>query len=141
PLMQKILNEKDSLNLVDHGAGKSYLGFILYDLFLKNYDNAHVYGIEVRDRLVKKSEELAQRLNFNDGMSFMAMTVEEAMKASELPSKIDIVTALHACDTATDNAIRFALERQSQYIVLVPCCQAEVASHLRKNKNNFTGNS
>ena len=45
-----------------------------------------------------------------------------------------MVTALHACDTATDDAIRFALKKQAQFIVLVPCCQAEVAAVLRKNK-------
>ena len=62
------------------------------------------------------------------------MSVEEAMSSTDIPAKVDITTALHACDTATDDAIRFALERQSKYIVLVPCCQAEVAAHLRKKK-------
>ena len=68
-------------------------------------------------------------------MSFKAMSVEEAMESTDIPDKVDITTALYACDTATDDAIRFALERQSKYIVLVPCCQAEVAAHLRQNKN------
>jgi tRNA A58 N-methylase Trm61 len=122
------------LVLVDHGAGKSYLGFILYDLLLKNHPEAHVYGIEFREQLVKSSEALAQKLGFSDGMSFKAMSVEEAMSSTDIPAKVDITTALHACDTATDDAIRFALERQSKYIVLVPCCQAEVAAHLRKKK-------
>jgi hypothetical protein len=48
-------------------------------------------------------------------MSFKAMSVEEAMNSNEIPAKVDITTALHACDTATDDAIRFALERQSKY--------------------------
>ncbi|HEX8964787.1 MAG TPA: methyltransferase, partial [Rhodocyclaceae bacterium] len=50
------------------------------------------------------------------------------------PQEVDIVTALHACDTATDDAIDFALARNARFIVLVPCCQAEVAAVLRKNK-------
>jgi hypothetical protein len=65
PLMADVLEHKNSLNLVDHGAGKSYLGFILYDLFLKKYEHAHVYGIETRAELVKKSTELAERLGFS----------------------------------------------------------------------------
>ena len=48
---------------------------------------------------------------------------------------MDVVTALHACDTATDDAIRFALQKQARFIVLVPCCQAELASVLKKNKS------
>jgi hypothetical protein len=51
-----------------------------------------------------------------------------------MPSKVDIVTALHACDTATDDAIRFALTKHAQYIVVVPCCQAELAGVLRRKK-------
>ena len=138
PLMDDVLKQKDSLSLVDHGAGKSYLGFILYDLFLKDKPGAHVYGIETRAELVDKSEALAQRLGF-EGMSFLAMTVEESMASTQLPEKIDIVTALHACNTATDDAIRFALNRDAQYIVLVPCCQAEVAAALRSNKGSTLG--
>ena len=57
----------------------------------------------------------------------------------ELPAQVDVVTALHACDTATDDAIRFALRKQARFIVLVPCCQAEVASCLRKHKNESFG--
>lgn len=134
PLMLNVLEQQKQLTLVDHGAGKSYLGFILYDLLLKEYEQAHVYGIEFREQLVKSSEALAEKLGFSEGMSFKAMRVEEAMTSTDIPAKVDITTALHACDTATDDAIRFALERQSNYIVLVPCCQAEVAAHMRQKK-------
>jgi hypothetical protein len=56
-----------------------------------------------------------------------------------MPEHIDVVTALHACNTATDDAIKFALHKQAKFIVLVPCCQAEVASVLNKNKNQSFG--
>ena len=69
-------------------------------------------------------------------MSFLNLTVEESIHVQALPEQIDIVTALHACNTATDDAIRFALNKQAKFIVLVPCCQAEVAAMLRKNKND-----
>ncbi|MGB9150835.1 MAG: SAM-dependent methyltransferase, partial [Burkholderiales bacterium] len=134
PLIKNIqLNQKD-ITIVDHGAGKSYLGFIIYDLFFKaQQTTSHIYGIERRDELVQKSVELAQRLNF-PRMSFLNLSVNESIASDSLPEKIDIVTALHACDTATDDAINFALKKHAQHIVLVPCCQAEVASVLKKNK-------
>jgi hypothetical protein len=138
PLLKEIGHD---ITLVDHGAGKSYLGFILYDLFFKTLkDQSHVYGIETREELVEKSRELAQRLGFN-GMSFLNLSVADSIYSEQLPEKIDIVTALHACNTATDDAIRFALEKHAQYIVLVPCCQAEVASVLRKNKSKSLAQS
>ena len=138
PLLNDVLGQQDTLTLADHGAGKSYLGFILYDLFLKERTGAHIYGIETRDELVEKSRELAVRLGFTR-MSFLAATVAESITTDALPPRIDIVTALHACNTATDDAIRFALARQARHIVLVPCCQAEVAAVLRKHKNESFG--
>ena len=134
PLLQEVRQEKNVLTLVDHGAGKSYLGFILYDLFFKSlHDASHIFGIETREELVIHSRDLARRLGFA-GMSFLNLSVAESITSSELPEKVDIVTALHACNTATDDAIRFALAKQASHIVLVPCCQAEVAAVLRKNK-------
>lgn len=137
PLIDEVLERQDSLTLADHGAGKSYLGFILYDLHLKTRP-AHVYGIETRDALVEKSRELAARLGFSR-MSFLNLSVADSIRAEELPASIDIVTALHACDTATDDAIRFALAKKARHVVLVPCCQAEVAAVLRKHKNASFG--
>jgi hypothetical protein len=119
--------------LADHGAGKSYLGFILYDLFFRERGQGHIYGIETRAELVEKSRELGRRLGF-ERMSFLHLSAAEAAAAAQLPDKIDVVTALHACDTATDDAIAFGLRKQAQFMVLVPCCQAEVASALREQK-------
>lgn len=134
PLLQEIKQSHHNIQLVDHGAGKSYLGFILYDLFFKTLNDAsHIYGIETRDDLVKHSQELASRLNFS-GMSFLNLSVEQSIESATLPAKVDVVTALHACNTATDDAICFALKKNAQFIVLVPCCQAEVSAVLRKNK-------
>jgi hypothetical protein len=58
-----------------------------------------------------------------------------------LPEQIDIVTALHACDTATDDAIAFALSHNAQHLVLVPCCQAEVAGALKAGKASALQNN
>lgn len=141
PLLQEIRQDHPDMQLVDHGAGKSYLGFILYDLFFKTLgDQSRIYGIETRDELVNKSRELAQKLNF-PGMTFLNLSVADSIESSQLPATVDVVTALHACNTATDDAIRFALAKQAKFIVLVPCCHAEVASVLRKNKGKAIAKS
>ncbi len=122
-----------AITLADHGAGKSYLGFIIYDLFFKARQNGHIYGIETRSELVQKSRELAVRLGF-ERMSFLNLSVAASVQSGELPERIDVVTALHACDTATDDAIAFGLQKHARYMVLVPCCQAEVARRLSEHK-------
>lgn len=119
--------------LADHGAGKSYLGFILYDLYFKSLGRGHIYGIETRVDLVEKSRALAERLGF-ERMSFLNLSVAESVDARDMPEQIDIVTALHACDTATDDAIAFGLQKRARAMVIVPCCQAEVAACLRQGK-------
>ncbi len=140
PLLTDLEKSNAKMTLVDHGAGKSYLGFIIYDLFYKSRPQlGHVYGIETREPLIKKSIELQKKLKF-ENMSFLNLTVAESISTPQIPDQIDMVTALHACDTATDDAIHFAIMKQAKHVVLVPCCQAEVASHLRQNKANQLAN-
>ena len=128
------------ITLADHGAGKSYLGFMIHDLFFKPQQLVHgrsvgqVIGIETRPELVAASQQLAQQLGFAEGMQFVNASVSQAASDESLPVQIDMVTALHACDTATDDAIAFGLARQARHMVLVPCCQAEVASVLKKSR-------
>jgi Methyltransferase domain len=121
------------ITLADHGAGKSYLGFIVYDLFFKSRLTGHIYGIETRPELVAKSQELAARLGF-ERMSFLNLSVDDAANSDQIGPRTDIVTALHACDTATDDAIAFGLAKHAKFMVLVPCCQAEVARALNHSK-------
>lgn len=122
-----------ALSVADHGAGKSYLGFILYDLFFRARGDGWIYGIETRHELVQKSRALAQQLGFAR-MSFLDISVAQATRSDMLPPRIDMVTALHACDTATDDAIQFGLEKHARCMVLVPCCQAELARVLNAGK-------
>ncbi|MGE8495574.1 MULTISPECIES: SAM-dependent methyltransferase [unclassified Comamonas] len=133
PLLTELSAQDHPVSLADHGAGKSYLGFILYDLFFKNLGRGHIYGIETRAPLVEASQQLAADLGF-DRMSFLNMSVADSTRTDAVPERFDVVTALHACDTATDDAIAFGLEKQARAMVLVPCCQAEVAACLRQNK-------
>jgi Methyltransferase domain len=139
PLLIKLRAGQGLVTLVDHGAGKSYLGFMLYDLFFKLVpDSGKVVGVEVRDELVARSRELAKQFGFA-GMEFLNLSVADSSQA--LPAKIDVVTALHACDTATDDAIAFGLKHGAQHLVIVPCCQAEVAASLKAGKASAVQNN
>ena len=136
--IEKLLDELpvksgQSISLADHGAGKSYLGFILYDLYFKARASGQIFGIETRAELVEKSQALAAKLGFAR-MGFLNLSVAESAHSALLPEQIDVVTALHACDTATDDAIAFGLQKKARAMVLVPCCQAEVARHLNQSK-------
>ena len=123
PALDSLLKGENEPVLADVGAGKSYLGFILYDLVLGPAGRGSVVGIEAQERLVESSRALATASGF-ERMQFIASPIAEAT----LPGgRADMVTALHACDTATDDAIRFALRHEAKTIALVPCCQAEVA--------------
>ena len=128
------------ITLADHGAGKSYLGFMIHDLFFKPQQLVHgrsvgqVIGIETRPDLVAASQQLAKQLGFAEGMQFVNASVSQAATDESLPEQIDMVTALHACDTATDDAIAFGLAKLAGFMALVPCCQAELARSLNHHK-------
>lgn len=140
-LLLELPDQGRHATLADHGAGKSYLGFIVYDLFFKAQaapdggpkNGGRIYGIETRAELVDKSRALAERLGFGR-MRFLPLSVAESAQSADLPERMDVVTALHACDTATDDAIAFGLHKRARFMVLVPCCQAEVARCLNQYK-------
>jgi len=128
PAIDDALKEKDQPVLADLGAGKSYLGFILYDLYFAPAKRGKVIGVEARAELIETARKIAAESNF-ERMEFVTGRIAEA----EL-GPVDIVTALHACDTATDEAILFALRHEAKFVALVPCCQAEVARALESVK-------
>ena len=132
-LLRELPQGDQGPTIVDHGAGKSYLGFIVYDLSLQPSGRGQVFGIETRQDLVERSRSLAQRFGF-ERMRFLHTSAADAADDAALPERVDMVTALHACDTATDDAIAFGLRKHAAGMVLVPCCQAEVAAHLRQDK-------
>ena len=130
PALEALLEDSQAPVLADLGAGKSYLGFVLYDLILGPAGRGRVVGVETRADLIEASRVLAMESGF-ERMEFVSSPIEQAM----LPGgRVDMVTALHACDTATDDAIRFALRHQAKTIALVPCCQAEIARLLEGEK-------
>ena len=93
-----------------------------------------VIGMETRPDLGAASQQIAKQLGFEQGMQFINDSVSQATADESLPEQIDVVTALHACDTATDDAIAFGLTKRAKCMVLVPCCQAELARALNQKK-------
>src|SRR3954463_10358537 len=94
-VLQQVSAGEGGPTLADHGAGKSYLGFILYDLYFKPMGHGSIYGIEKRADLVEKSRDLAKRLGF-ERMTFLNIAAVDAARDTALPARIDVVTALHA---------------------------------------------
>lgn len=130
PALEGLLEGDGDPVIADLGAGKSYLGFILYDLVLRPAGKGRVIGIEAREGLVEESRALAAEGGF-ERMEFVAGPIASTVVND---GRVDMVTALHACDTATDDAINFALRHEARVVALVPCCQAELARALENNK-------
>lgn len=131
PAIDAALADKDQPVLADLGAGKSYLGFTLYDLYLAKAGRGRVINVESRPELIATGKRIAAESGFAR-MDFVESTI-----ASAEVGPVDIVTALHACDTATDEAILFALRHEAKWVALVPCCQAEVAVQLDGKKGSM----
>ena len=119
--------------IVDCGAGKSYLGALVYELVLGPAGKGSLLAIEARPEL---SEQAAARAAQFGHERFRVAT--GAIGSIELPARPQVVTALHACDTATDDAIAIAIASTADHIAVVPCCQAEVARQLEKSQTDDT---
>ncbi len=124
PALDDVLERFPQANVVDVGSGNSYLGFILYELFLK--ERGELLSVESRDELTVKAKQRAAELNYGR-MKFATSNIE----AAAYPERINVLTALHACDTATDDALAIAISRKADHVAVVPCCQAEVAQQLK----------
>lgn len=121
----KELDLKDDFNVADMGSGKGYLTFALFD-YLHNtlQKKATVTGIEIRKDLVDKCNAIAVKANF-DQLHFAEGTIEGANI-----SKIDVLIALHACDTATDDAIFKGITANAQVIICAPCCHKQIRKQM-----------
>jgi hypothetical protein len=125
PALDDVLSRFGEPVVADCGAGKSALGFVLYELFLAPAGKGTLLALEAREDLARAGADRARRLGF-DRLRF----VPGAIEAAELPERVHLVTALHACDTATDDALLLALRHGADHVAVVPCCQAEVARQL-----------
>lgn len=130
-----------TLTLLDAGCGNSWLSLAF--AFLAREASAgrlpqipdwkdtkfdlHVIGVDTNPDVIKQSRSRAEVLGLGDVMSFQAVPLSQA----ELPERLHAVMALHACDTATDDALALGLRRQADLLAVAPCCQAELAQHFK----------
>lgn len=116
---------EDKFNVVDVGSGKGYLTFALYD-YLKNNKrvNVNICGIELRNSLTELCSQVAAKLDYS-GLTFQAKDIHEFKM-----EKLDLLIALHACDTATDIAIAKGIQAQAQVILVAPCCHKQIRKEM-----------
>ncbi len=129
PAMDELQERHTAPVVVDAGSGNAYLGFILYEVFLKDAEAGTLLNIEGRPELTQRAKERAGRLGFSR-MEFQTAHLETA----QWPERIHLLTALHACDTATDDALAVAIQKGADHVAVVPCCQAEVAAQLKESR-------
>jgi hypothetical protein len=125
PALDDVLARAADPLIVDCGAGKSYLGALIYELVLAPAGKGTLLAIEARPELSAQAQQRAARFGQD---RFQVVTGAIAHAAP--PRRPSVVTALHACDTATDDALALAIERSADHVAVVPCCQAEVARQL-----------
>ena len=127
---QSLKDERaDTIRILDFGCGKSYLTFILYYYFaVRRGMKTEIIGYDLKADVVQRCSEIAARYGY-DGLRFEVADVTRDRLAD---TKIDMVVTLHACDTATDYALAYAVQHGVKYIFSVPCCQHEVNLSIRR---------
>lgn len=147
PALDDALARSPSPIVIDCGAGKSYLGALLYELVLGPAGKGSLVAIEARPELSDQARSRAQRFGQQrfevhaGAINTLAVasdaapsSASTALVGASLRAKPNVVTALHACDTATDDALVLAIANQADHVAVVPCCQAEVARQLEKSR-------
>jgi SAM-dependent methyltransferase len=118
------------LRVVDLGCGNAYLTFAAYRYLAGRGLDVHVTGVDVREDQRVRNTALAERLGCADRVTFVAGTIADA----DVPAP-DVVLALHACDTATDDALARAVRWEARWILAAPCCHHDIAAQLRRGHN------
>ena len=129
------------IQICDLGCGRGYLTFSLHSYLYQQYGNVvESCGIDVRPKLVKEIAGIARSLGPDfEGLDFCQGTIEDELKTSPSllentdSSSLNVLIALHACDTATDDALWWGIQRQSNVIVVAPCCHKQVRRQLDRH--------
>jgi SAM-dependent methyltransferase len=124
PTIEGEIKDQDSLSVVDLGCGHAYLTFAVQEHFKSKYKNVSVLGVDERLDSKEHNEKVAEKLKVD--AKFLAA------KISDTPAqKVDIAIALHACDTATDDAIAWAVKNEAKVIMVAPCCMHELQTQVK----------
>lgn len=115
----------DPLRIVDLGCGNAYLTFAAHQYLVSKNIPVRVVGIDVRPDSRKRNSDIAERLGINSTIEFRA---EEISRSTV--ERADVVIALHACDTATDDAIEWAVKNNAKLLLVAPCCHHDLQSQL-----------
>ena len=126
---------KENVKVVDMGCGRGYLTFSLHSYLREQGVPVNTYGVEMRSKLVDETNGIVNELGcpFAGSLEFVEGTIESYMtdvQSTADEDAVDVLIALHACDTATDDALWFAVQQNTQVIVAAPCCHKEVRRQL-----------
>lgn len=123
-LLKRLCEKNDTITVLDCGCGKSYLLFVLnYYITEVLKKKSYFIGVDYSNVVIEASEKMASNLGYKN-MEFKVMDIRDYSP----DKKIDLVISLHACNTATDEALAVAVKNEVQAIVAVPCCQKEILS-------------
>lgn len=121
--------EKNDITVLDFGCGKSYLTFVIYHYLVNvRHLSAKIIGYDLKADVVAHCNALVRKYGY-DNLTFVAADVSRDKLYDE---QIDVVVSLHACDTATDYALHYAVNKGASYIFSVPCCQHQVNKSISK---------
>lgn len=115
---------ENNFSIVDMGSGKGYLTFALYDYLQTKNKETKITGIELREDLVLMCNKIAEK-SFYKGLNFTKGSIQQ----TDLPT-IDMLIALHACDTATDDAIAKGIKANATFIICAPCCHKQIRKQM-----------
>jgi SAM-dependent methyltransferase len=124
---ERLLESKKELRLVDLGCGHAYLTFAAYRYFQLNGRKVKFVGVDIRESSRVRNQEIAQKFGIADDVTFIANEISDFDG-----EKFDVAIALHACDTATDDALAWAINNEVEIILAAPCCHYDLHRQVKR---------